>query len=161
MTLNIRNAKRKDAPVIVELIRDLAAYERAPNDAKATVKDIETALFSSNPKAFSFIAEWNDEICGFAVYFFNFSTWTGRHGIYLEDLFVRENFRGKGIGKALLASLAKAAIDNNCARLEWSVLDWNTPAIEFYKSLGATAMDEWTVYRVTGPALEDLAATTL
>ena len=161
MTLKIRNAKREDAPVMVELIRDLATYERAPYDAKAIIEDIEAALFSSNPRAFSFIAEWNGEVCGFAVYFFNFSTWTGRHGIYLEDLFVRENFRGKGIGKALLASLAKAAIENNCARLEWAVLDWNTPAIEFYKSLGASAMDEWKIYRVTGLALQDLAASSL
>ena len=157
MTLTIREAGRADAPLIVELIRALALYERAPEAAKASLADIERALFCDHPKVHALIAELNGEAAGFAVYFFNFSTWTGKHGVYLEDLFVRETARGKGIGKALLARLAAIARKHHCARLEWSVLDWNEPAIGFYKSLGAKAMDEWTVYRVEGAALSALA----
>jgi diamine N-acetyltransferase len=157
MSLLIRDAARADAPLIVQLIRELALYERAPDAAKAGVADIEKALFGANPKVHALIAEWNGEAAGFAVYFFNFSTWTGKHGVYLEDLFVREAARGQGIGKALLVRLAAIARDNDCARLEWSVLDWNEPAIRFYTSLGAKAMKEWTVYRVEGAGLETLA----
>lgn len=155
--LNIRDAARADAPLIVQLIRELALYERAPDAAKAGAADIEKALFGANPKVHALIAEWNGEAAGFAVYFFNFSTWTGKHGVYLEDLFVREAARGSGIGRALLARLAGIAREKDCARLEWSVLDWNEPAIGFYKALGAKPMDEWTVYRVEGAALEKLA----
>ncbi len=157
MTLTIREAAEEDAPVIVSLVRELAEYEREPQAAKASVADIEKALFGVHPKVHALISEWNGEPCGFAVYFFNFSTWTGRHGIYLEDLFVRESVRGKGAGKALLARLATIAVANGCARFEWSVLDWNEPAIGFYKSIGASPMNEWTVFRVEGDALAKLA----
>lgn len=155
--LTIRNAIRADAPLIADLVRELAAYERAPDAVKASVADIEAALFGAHPKVHALIAESNGEAAAFAVYFFNFSTWTGRHGVYLEDLFVREAARGKGIGKALLVRLAQIAIDKNCARFEWAVLDWNEPAIGFYRSLGAKPMNEWTVYRVEGDALAALA----
>lgn len=157
MSALVRAARREDAPLIVELIRELAAYEREPDAAKASVADIEAALFCAAPKAFGLIAETDGAPLGFAIYFFNFSTWTGRHGVYLEDLYVRESARGLGAGAALLARLARIAIDAGCARLEWSVLDWNAPAIAFYESLGAQAMSEWTVYRMTGEKLAALA----
>jgi GNAT superfamily N-acetyltransferase len=156
--LHIRHAVPADTPLILALIRALAVYERAPDAAKASAADIDKALFGAHPKVHALIAEWNGEAVGFAVYFFNFSTWTGKHGLYLEDLFVRDSVRGRGIGKALLVRLAAIALENDCARFEWSVLDWNEPAIGFYKSLGAKAMDEWTVYRVEGAALVTLAA---
>jgi diamine N-acetyltransferase len=117
------------------------------------------ALFSDAPRVFCDIAEWNGEPAGFALWFYNFSTFRGRHGIYLEDLFVREALRGKGIGKALLVQLAQRADREGCARLEWSVLDWNEPSIRFYKSLGAVPMDDWTIFRVTGDALKSLSGT--
>ena len=157
MSLVIRDAVPADAPLIVELVRELALYERAPEAAKASVVDIDKALFGAQPKVHAMIADWNGAPAGFAVYFFNFSTWTGRHGVYLEDLFVRDSVRGRGVGKALLARLARIARENHCARLEWSVLDWNEPAIGFYKTLGAKPMDEWTVYRVEGETLARLA----
>ena len=157
MTLAIREAARADAPLIVKLVRELAAYEREPDAARATVADVERALFGPHPKVHALIAEWNGAAAGFAVYFFNFSTWTGRHGVYLEELYVRDSARGRGIGKALLVRLARIARANDCARVEWSVLDWNEPAIGFYKSLGAAPMDAWTVYRVEGDALARLA----
>ncbi len=157
-SLNIRPAARADTSLIVALIRELAVYERAPEAAKASAGDIDAALFGAHPKVHALIADWNGEAVGFAVYFFNFSTWTGRHGLYLEDLFVRESVRGRGVGKALLVKLAAIALENDCARFEWSVLDWNEPAIGFYKSLGAKPMEEWTVYRVEGAALHTLAA---
>ena len=158
MSLRLRGAAAADSPLIVSLIRELAVYERAPEAAKASVADIDKALFGAHPKVHALIAEWDGEAVGFAVYFFNFSTWTGKHGLYLEDLFVRESVRGKGVGKALLARLAAIAREKDCARLEWSVLDWNEPAIGFYRSLGAKPQDEWTVYRVEGAALDTLAA---
>jgi GNAT superfamily N-acetyltransferase len=157
MTPAIRNATRADASLIVDLVKELALYERAPDAAKASAIDIDKALFGAHPKVHALIAERKGEAVGFAVYFFNFSTWTGKHGLYLEDLFVRESARGKGVGKALLVRLAQIARENDCARFEWSVLDWNEPAIGFYKSLGAKPMDEWTVYRVDGAALAALA----
>lgn len=156
--LHIRAAVRADTPLILALIRELAVYERAPEAAKATASDVERALFSVHPKVHALIAELDGEAVGFAVYFFNFSTWTGKHGLYLEDLFVREASRGKGFGKALLVRLAQIARAQDCARFEWAVLDWNEPAIGFYKSLGAKPMNEWTVYRVEGDALDKLAA---
>jgi GNAT superfamily N-acetyltransferase len=157
MKLSVRAAERADAPLIVQFIKELATYEREPEAAKAGVANIEAALFCSAPKVFGLIAEAGGAPVGFAVYFFNFSTWTGRHGVYLEDLYVREDARGKGAGAALLAMLARIAIDKGCARLEWAVLDWNAPAIAFYESLGAQAMNEWTVYRMTGEKLAALA----
>lgn len=155
--LNIRDAVRADTSLILALIRELAVYERAPEAAKASAADIDKALFGAHPKVHALIAEWNGAAVGFAVYYFNFSTWTGRHGLYLEDLFVREASRGKGFGKALLVRLAGIARAHDCARFEWSVLDWNEPAIGFYKSLGARPMNDWTVYRVEGAALAKLA----
>ena len=156
--LLIRPANAADTQLILALIRELAVYERAPDAAKASAADIDRALFSEHPKVHALIAEWNGEAVGFAVYFFNFSTWTGKHGLYLEDLFVRESVRGRGVGKALLVRLAAIALENDCARFEWSVLDWNEPAIGFYKSLGAKPMNDWTVYRIDGAALVTLAA---
>lgn len=157
MTLSIRNAKMGDGPLILQFIRDLAVYEKLSDKVVADVGAIDRALFCEKPKAFALIAEWNGAPCGFALYFFNFSTFVGKHGVYLEDLFVPEAHRGNGIGKALLIRLAQIAKENNCGRLEWSVLDWNAPAIRFYKSLGAVPMDEWTIFRLAGDALIDLA----
>lgn len=158
MTLSIRNAKMGDGPLILQFIRDLAVYEKLSDKVVADVGAIDRALFCEKPKAFALIAEWNGAPCGFALYFFNFSTFVGKHGVYLEDLFVPEAHRGNGIGKALLIRLAQIAKENNCGRLEWSVLDWNAPAIRFYKSLGAVPMDEWTIFRLAGDALADLAS---
>lgn len=157
MTLSIRDAKMGDGPLILQFIRDLAVYEKLSDKVIADVGAIDRALFCEKPKAFALIAEWNGAPCGFALYFFNFSTFVGKHGVYLEDLFVPEAHRGNGIGKALLIRLAQIAKENNCGRLEWSVLDWNAPAIRFYKSLGAVPMDEWTIFRLAGDALIDLA----
>lgn len=158
MTLAIRPAASADASLIFAFIRELADYEKLAHDVTTNEADIATALFSSNPRVFCDIAEWDGAPAGFALWFYNFSTFRGRHGIYLEDLFVRPEFRGRGLGKALLANLAKRAVAEGCARVEWWVLDWNEPSIEFYKSLGARPMDEWTVFRLTGAALERLAS---
>jgi GNAT superfamily N-acetyltransferase len=154
----IRPARAADVPAILDLIRDLAAYERAPDEAVATEADLRAALFGPEPAVFVHVAEHEGEIAGFALWFLNFSTWLGRHGIYLEDLYVRPELRGHGYGRALLTELARIAVERGYGRLEWWVLDWNEPAIGFYKSLGAQAMDEWTVYRLTGAALRSLAA---
>lgn len=157
MTLKIRNTNQQDAALIVELIKELADYEKLLHEVVATEDSIKKTLFGSNPKAFCVIAEWEGQPAGFALYFYNYSTFLGQNGIYLEDLYVRQHLRGKGIGKALLSWLAKKAVDENCGRLEWWVLDWNEPTLNFYRSLGAKAMDEWTVYRLTGAPLEKLA----
>jgi GNAT superfamily N-acetyltransferase len=156
MSLVIREATPDDAALILDLVRALAVYEKLEHEVTACTDDFGKALEAGDARAL--IAEWAGEACGFALYFFNFSTFLGRRGIYLEDLFVKESHRGKGIGKALLARLARLAVEKECGRLEWSVLDWNAPSIAFYKSLGAKAMDEWTVYRLTGEALAALAA---
>jgi GNAT superfamily N-acetyltransferase len=157
MSLAIRRARKGEAGLVLALVRELAEYEKLLHEVEATESMLDTALFSENPRLFCEIAEWNGEPVGFAVWFVNFSTFSGRYGIYLEDLFVRLPFRGKGIGKALLAYLAHLCMQNGWSRLQWSVLDWNAPSIAFYKSLGAVMMDEWTVCRVTGPALASLA----
>ncbi|WP_445502979.1 GNAT family N-acetyltransferase [Microvirga sp. G4-2] len=159
MTLAIRKAEERDAPLIVSLIRELAEYERLAHEVEVTEGDMAKALFGSNPRVFADIAEWEGRPAGFALWFYNFSTFRGRQGIYLEDLFVRPEFRSKGIGKALLKHLAQRCIDENLPRLEWWVLDWNEPALKFYRSLGAVPMEEWTVQRVTGEALDKLAET--
>jgi GNAT superfamily N-acetyltransferase len=156
--LTIRPATAQDASLIVQLIRELAEYERAPAEAIATPEDIIRDGFSRQPKFRVLVAEWARQPAGFALFFNNYSTWRGRPGVFLEDLFVRPEFRKKGIGKALLARLAKIAVDERCARFEWQVLDWNTPAIEFYQSLGAQVLKEWRTMRVTGEALGMLAA---
>lgn len=157
MNFKIRAARPGDEPVIVRFIRELAAYEKLEHEVTATTDHLTRTLFADDPKVFALIAETEGAPCGFALYFFNYSTFLGRHGIYLEDLYVTPERRGRGIGKALLARLARIAEENDCGRLEWWVLDWNAPSIAFYKSLGAEAMDEWTVYRLTGPALSRLA----
>lgn len=155
--MEIRSARREDANEIVALIYELALYEKAPEEAKATREDILSTFFCDQPKVFCEIAEVDGEIAGCAIWFLNYSTWQGKHGIYLEDLFIRPQFRGHGYGKALLQHLATICEDKGYGRFQWWVLDWNSPAIEFYKSLGAVAMDEWTVYRVSGDALTELA----
>jgi GNAT superfamily N-acetyltransferase len=157
MSLHIRRARPTETGLVLSLIRELAEYEKLLHEVEATEAMIDAALFGDNPLLFCEIAEWNGEPAGFAVWFVNFSTFSGRSGIYLEDLFVRPAYRGQGIGKALLAYLAKLCVEKGWARLQWSVLDWNTPSIAFYKSLGAVMMDEWTVCRVNGPALAALA----
>ncbi len=163
--MKIRNAGPSDIQIILGLIRDLAIYEREEDQAKATPNQIEEALFSPQPTAYCDLIEVETggltNVVGFALWFKNYSTWTGTPGIYLEDLFVQPNYRGKGYGKALLVNLAQRCVTNNWQRFQWWVLDWNEPAIEFYKSLGAVPMDEWTVFRVSGDALKALAATPL
>lgn len=158
MSLAIRPATPADVPTILRFVKELAAYEREPDAVKATEADFERALFGERPHVEAVIAEDGDAPLGFALFFHNFSTWEGKPGVYLEDLYVTPEARGRGVGKALLAHLARIAVERGCARLEWWVLDWNTPAIEFYRSLGAVPMDEWTVNRVTGEALVRLAA---
>jgi GNAT superfamily N-acetyltransferase len=155
--LNLRPATPADVPLILEFIRELAEYERAPGQAVAQPQDLLRDGWGSQPKFRVVIAEWDARPAGFALFFYNYSTWQGRPGLYLEDLFVRPAFRGKGIGKALLLHLAQTAVRENCGRFQWQVLDWNTPAIEFYHSLGAQVMQEWLTMRVEGDALAALA----
>ncbi|MGO8786304.1 MAG: N-acetyltransferase family protein [Terriglobia bacterium] len=154
--LNIRKASPNDIPLILEFIRELAEYERAPEEAVATTEDLQRDGFSREPRFYVEIAEWSGEPAGFALWFFNYSTWQGKPGLYLEDLFVRPRFRKKGIGKALLLHLARVAAEKGCGRYQWQVLDWNTPAISFYESLGAKVMKEWLTMRVSGDALRRL-----
>ena len=144
-------------PLILQLIRELAEYERAPQDAVATEPQLREVLFGEKPSAEVLLAFEKEEAVGFAVYFFNFSTWLGRPGLYLEDLFVRPETRGKGYGRALLERLAQIAQERGCGRMEWAVLDWNEPAIQFYKKLGAKPMEEWTTFRLTDDGIADLA----
>lgn len=155
--MTIRGASINDADEILALIYELALYEKAPEEAQATREQIIQSFFCDDPKVFCEIVEEDGEIAGCAIWFLNYSTWQGKHGIYLEDLFVRPKFRGRGYGKALLQRLASICEQRGYGRFQWWVLDWNTPAIEFYRSLGAVAMDEWTVYRVSGDALSKLA----
>jgi GNAT superfamily N-acetyltransferase len=157
MSLEIRRVRPGEAGLVLSFVRELADYEKLLHELEATEADLAAALFCDNPLLFCEIAEWQGEPVGFAVWFLNFSTFSGRSGIYLEDLFVRPSHRGKGIGKAMLVHLARQCVANGWSRLQWSVLDWNTPSIEFYKSLGAVLMDEWTVCRLGGPALTALA----
>jgi GNAT superfamily N-acetyltransferase len=155
--LRIVPATEPDVPLIFSFIRKLAEYEKLSHEVVATEDRLRDGLFGARPVAEVLLAYWDDEPAGFALYFPNFSTFLGQPGIYLEDLFVEPAFRGRGIGKALLARLAKIAQERNCGRLEWAVLDWNRPAIDFYKSLGAVAKDEWTVFRLAGDSLHRLA----
>jgi GNAT superfamily N-acetyltransferase len=155
--LKIRPATAEDVPLILQFIRELAEYERDPQAAVATAEDLLRDGFGESPKFRVVIADWNGQPAGFAFFFYNYSTWQGRPGLYLEDLFVRPHFRGLGIGKALLVYLAQVAVRENCGRFQWQVLDWNTPAIEFYESLGAKVMKEWLTMRVDGEALLRLA----
>ena len=155
--LSIRPATVADVPVILQLIRDLAAYERAPNEVTATKEQLVDVLFGRKPAAEVLLAFENETPVGFAVFFHNFSTWLGRPGLYLEDLFVKPEMRGKGYGRALLVDLAKVALERGCGRMEWAVLNWNDPAIQFYRKLGAKPMDEWTVFRLTHDGIAKLA----
>ena len=158
MNHHVRSARPDDAPLIFDLVRELAEYEKLSHAVDATQESIAAALFGDRPRVFCDIAEWRSAGVGFALWFYNFSTFRGRHGIYLEDLYVRPAQRGHGLGKLLLANLARRCVAEDLARLEWSVLDWNEPALGFYRSIGAAPMDEWTVHRVTGDALDALAA---
>jgi GNAT superfamily N-acetyltransferase len=155
--MNIRPATKQDIPAILQMIKDLAEYEKEPDAVENTEAMLEETLFGNNPRAFAEIIE-EDEPVGIAIWFLNYSTWTGKHGLYLEDLYVKPEVRGKGYGKQMLVHLAGKAVDNGWSRFEWWVLDWNKPAIDFYISQGAQMMDEWTVCRVDGDALHSLAA---
>jgi GNAT superfamily N-acetyltransferase len=154
----IRRARPDDVPAIYQLIRDLAEYERALPAVTGTQEDLHASLFAPEPAVFAHVAEHEGAVAGFALWFLNYSTWLGRHGIYLEDLYVRPELRGSGYGRQLLAALAALCVERGYGRLEWWVLDWNEPARGFYDKLGATPMDEWTVHRLTGDALATLAA---
>jgi GNAT superfamily N-acetyltransferase len=156
--LNIRPATRADAPVIASLVRELAEYEKLLDEAKATPEDFLRELDSPNPVIHVLIAEWQGKPAGFALYFFNFSTFVGRPGLYLEDLFVRPEQRKHGIGRALLSALARIARERDCGRMEWAVLDWNEPALRFYQSLDARQMKEWIIHRLTPVEIARLAA---
>lgn len=156
--VSVRPAVVTDVPRICELIRELAEYERSADQVSATPDDLRAALCCASPAVFAHVAVAAEEVVGFALWFVNFSTWLGRHGIYLEDLYVTPAMRGRGAGKALLAELAAICVSRGYGRLEWWVLDWNSPAIGFYTSIGAEAMSEWTVHRLTGRPLTDLAA---
>ncbi|MEQ1497267.1 MAG: GNAT family N-acetyltransferase [Novosphingobium sp.] len=160
MSISIRLALPADLPLIAQLIRDLAAYERLAHEVRFDEAVLGAKLFGTRPYAEVVIGELDGVAQGFALFFHNFSTFEGKPGIYLEDLFVQSDARGSGLGKALLAHLAALAAERDCARLEWSVLDWNEPAIGFYKKLGAQLMDDWTVMRLDGAALERLGAVT-
>ena len=155
--LVIRKAEPRDVPRILELIRELAAYEKAPEQAVATEADLLVDGFGPAPRYFCLMADWEGAPAGLAFYFHNYSTWQGRWGLYLEDLFVRPEHRGRGIGKALLVELARIAVREGCGRFQWQVLDWNTPAIEFYERLGARRLPDWMTMRIDGEALERLA----
>ena len=156
--MSIREARPADVPAIVGLVRELADYERELARCELTADQLHAALFGARPALFGHVAEVDGAVVGCALWFLNFSTWEGVHGIYLEDLYVMPEHRGTGLGKALLKSLAQIAVERGYARFEWWVLDWNTPSIDFYRRLGAVPMDEWTVYRLTGDALRAAAA---
>ncbi|WP_372653740.1 GNAT family N-acetyltransferase [Alcanivorax borkumensis] len=158
MTVTLRQAGREDVGDLLRLIRDLARYEQAEEQVTTDEAQLAATLFSDDATAHAMVAEQGGRIVGLAIYFFNYSTWQGRNGLYLEDLFVEPQARGAGVGKALLAKLAALAVDSDCGRFEWSVLDWNTPAMEFYQSLGAQAQAEWVRYRLDGEALKALAS---
>ena len=155
--LNIRPASGADAPLIASLVRELADYEKLLSEARATAVDFQRELDAANPVIRVLIAEWDGKPAGFALYFFNFSTFVGRPGLYLEDLFVRPALRSHGIGRALLGALARIAKERDCGRMEWAVLDWNEPALRFYKTLGARQLNEWIVHRLTRVEIDQLA----
>ncbi len=156
--ISIRAARPGEAALVLSFVHELADYEKLSHEVDATEAMIDAALFGANPRVFCDFAEWNGEPVGFALWFLSFSSFRGRNGIYLEDVFVRPAHRGKGIGKALLAHLAQRCVKERWSRLEWAVLDWNTPSIEFYKAQGALLLEEWTICRVSGPALANLAS---
>jgi GNAT superfamily N-acetyltransferase len=155
--VSIRDAVPADTGDLLRLIRELAGYERAPDAVAASEADLRQHLFDPGPKVFAVVAEVDGSVVGMAIYFVSFSTWTGRHGLYLEDLFVEATYRSQGIGRALMRALARRAVDRGYTRLEWAVLDWNRPAIDFYRALGAVPMDEWTTFRLDGETLDRFA----
>ena len=154
--MKIRPAKREEVGEVLQLIQDLATYEKAPEQVEASKDDLLNTIFAKEPRVFCDLVEVDGQIAGMAIWFLNYSTWQAKHGIYLEDLYIKPEFRAKGYGKALLKHLAQICDKEGYGRLQWWVLDWNSPAIEFYRSFGAEAMDEWTVYRTSGQALKDL-----
>lgn len=156
--LTLRPAQPTDVPTILDLIRELALYEKLLHEVEADAEALHAHLFGARPFVEVILAEWEGDVAGFALFFHNYSTFLTKPGIYLEDLYVKPAHRGRGIGKALLAELAQIAVSRGCGRLEWSVLDWNAPAIGFYESLGARPMDQWTVYRLSGDNLSSVAA---
>jgi diamine N-acetyltransferase len=158
VSITIRAAGQADATLIFALVCELADYENLQSEVIAAPETLAAALFAPQPRLFCDIAEWNGEPAGFSVWFLNFSTFRGRHGLYVEDLFVRPALRGNGIGKALMARLAKLCVEQGLARFEWAVLDWNAPGIAFYRSIGATVMDDWRICRLTGKALQGFAS---
>jgi GNAT superfamily N-acetyltransferase len=155
--IEITGATERDVPVILDLIRQLADYEKLSDKVTATEQQLRDTLFGGRPAAEVLLASANGETVGFAVFFMNYSTFLAKPGLYLEDLFVKPHARGKGIGKALLARLAQLALERNCGRVQWAVLDWNEPSIRFYKALGAVALNDWTIFRLTGDPLAKLA----
>jgi diamine N-acetyltransferase len=157
VSLAIRAARPADSSLIFTFVRELADYEKLAAELVATEKDIAEALFTSTPRIFCDIAEWNGEPAGYSAWFINYSTFRGSHGIYVEDLFVRPAYRARGIGRALMARLARRCVEEGWARFEWAVLDWNAPSIAFYRSIGATVMDEWKICRLSGQALRAFA----
>jgi GNAT superfamily N-acetyltransferase len=154
--LKIRPAKREEVGEVLQLIQDLATYEKAPDQVEASEDDLLNTIFAKEPRVFCDLVEVDGQIAGMAIWFLNYSTWQAKHGVYLEDLYIKPEFRAKGYGKALLKHLAQICDREGYGRLQWWVLDWNSPAIEFYRSFGAEAMDEWTVYRTSGLALKNL-----
>lgn len=154
--MKIRPAKREEVDEVLQLIQDLATYEKAPDQVEASRDDLLNTIFAKEPRVFCDLVEVDGQIAGMAIWFLNYSTWQAKHGIYLEDLYIKPEFRARGYGKALLKHLAQICDKEGYGRLQWWVLDWNSPAIEFYRSFGAEAMDEWTVYRTSGQALKDL-----
>jgi len=156
-SISIRTATIEDAPLILDFVRELALYEKAPHEVKACVQDYETSLFAEDSFVHALICESHGVPIGYAVYFFNYSTWQGKPGLYLEDLYISPEHRSLGAGKAMLKYLAQIALEKGCGRFEWSVLDWNKPAIDFYESIGAQAQEEWIKYRLTGKALTSFA----
>ncbi len=154
--MKIRPAKREEVGEVLQLIQDLATYEKAPDQVEASKDDLLNTIFTKEPRVFCDLVEVDGQIAGMAIWFLNYSTWQAKHGIYLEDLYIKPEFRARGYGKALLKHLAQICDKEGYGRLQWWVLDWNSPAIEFYRSFGAEAMDEWTVYRTSGQALKDL-----
>jgi GNAT superfamily N-acetyltransferase len=155
--VTVRPVRPADVPAVVALVRELADYEKAVHEVRLTEEQLTRALFGDSPAVFGHVAEHDGEVVGIALWFLNFSTWRGTHGIYLEDLYVSPRHRGTGLGRELLRTLAAVCVERGYSRLEWSVLDWNTPSIEFYKAAGAEPMDEWTVFRLTDEALTDFA----
>jgi GNAT superfamily N-acetyltransferase len=156
-TITIRNATSQDSQTIFDFIMELAIYEKLPNEVKTNVEEIKESIFSKNSTVKALICEEDGVAIGYAVYFYNYSTWLGKNGIYLEDLYVSESKRGLGAGKAMLKHLARKALEQNCGRFEWSCLDWNTPSRDFYESLGALAQSEWIGYRLEGESLKNFA----